>query len=79
MRKEGREHQVEISDSLGEGMQNRCKSFTLFGRLELEGLGVGDVLVGFTDQSHRFRECGLLTVVTDQVTDGFEAFVDFVQ
>ena len=41
--------------------------------LELERLGVGDVLVGLADDAHRLGERGLLPVALEQVADGVEA------
>ena len=81
MWQEGREHEIEISDHLGQRVQDRGQ--TGLGlrvvALELEGLGVGDVLVGLADQAHRLPQGGLLAVLGDEVAHGGEAGLDGVE
>ena len=69
VRQEGREHEVQISHGLCQRPEHGRQALAFFGGLELEGLGICNVLVGLADQTHCSGKSGLLAVVTNQVSD----------
>ena len=79
MREEGREHEVQIGHGLRQRPQHGRQTLAFFGGLELEGLGICNVLVGLADQTHCSGKRGLLTVVTNQVSNLVKTCGDRVQ
>ena len=79
MRQEGREHEVQISHGLCQRPEHGRQALAFFGGLELEGLGICNVLVGLADQTHCSGKSGLLAVVTNQVSDLIKARGDGIQ
>ena len=77
--KEGRKHEVEVSHCLRQRPQHGRQTLALFRCLEFEGLGIGNVLIGLANQTHRSGKSSLLAVVTDQVPDLVKACGNSIQ
>ena len=73
VRQEHGHHRVEVPHRLDEGVQDGRQAFALFGRLEFEGLGPGDVGVRLAHQPHGLGQGGALPVVGDVVADRVES------